>query len=531
MRQLQCRFAATLSGLAVWAVCGPPAGAEPPTGYYIPPKFNHQVYPVYSDAARAAHETGTVQVKILVGADGKPKNFSIFHSSGHKDLDNAVLSAVRASTYVPASNNAKPATAFYDVTYRFTLRGLAQNEGSESDLGKRLGANRSDIASRLQLATIYINKKNYTQAESVLQEGTRFSPKSAKMWARLGIAYYQDASQNNASDKYKMASDAFDRALALDSRVETGGTAAAAYGRYAFDLLQQQQYDAALPYAQKAAQLNPKLMDYKMLLGQTEAAQRNFEAALSDFKAAQALDDKRNTTKTVILLTSLGNAQLAMGNETEGVASINEAERMDAHSPFPYQALSRYYLSKGNINAALSPLKQLELVQPNSAQVKVDIGDVYFSQKNYTAAQASYAQAQTLEPQNANAQFGLAKVAATQGQTAVADANFAKAIAAAPKNAAIYETILADIYLGVTLDKVNHTADGFKYAQQATAADPNYARAWIDLGVAYADQNKKTESNGALRKAYALFKVQHDKAAMDAVNQLYKKQNGSDIPQ
>jgi TonB family protein len=529
MRQLQqCLSAALLVLLCTAGALSVRAQAQ--TGYYTPPKFRNQVRPIYSDAARAAHETGQVLVKVLVDPAGKAKAFSIFKSSGHKDLDNAVLAAVKASTYAPAMRDGKPVTAFYDVTYRFNLRGVAQNIGSESDLGQRLTSNRSDINTRIQLATIYINKHDFAQAESTLEEGGRLQPNNAKVWSRLGIAYYQDASQNNAADKYKLAADAFDKALSIDPHVDTGGTAAAAYAHYAFTLVQQQQYSAALPYARKAQQLNPKLMDYQMLVGEAEEGQGDYATALADFKAAQALDDKHSAVKTAILLTDIGNTQLSLGDEAAGVASIQQAQRVDGHNPAPYQALYAYYIRRGNLSAALVPLQQLAQVQPTNAEVQVNLGDVYLRQKNYAAAQAAYQKAAAISPQSASVQFAMAELAAAQGQSAAADTSLQKAIALSPKDAAAYDTTIANIYLAATSDKADHSADAVRYAQAATVKDPSYAPAWYALGVAYADQRKKAEASDALRKAYGLFKARNDKAAMGQVNQAYKQLNGADIP-
>ncbi|MDQ2817950.1 MAG: TonB family protein [Candidatus Eremiobacteraeota bacterium] len=528
MRSFQLKSLAVFSGLALAAVAGGAAKADAP-GYYLPPKFRHQVPPVYSDAARALHETGTVQAKVLVSMDGKGKTFTIFRSSGHKDLDNAVLAAVRASTYSPATSAGKPITAFYDVTYRFTLAGLAQNVGSEGDLGKRLSSNRNDINTRIELATIYINKKNYAQAESILQAGARTNPRNAKVLARLGIAYFQDAAQSNDDAKYKQAADMFDRALAIDPHAETAGTAAAAYGHYAFNLLHAGQPDQALPYARKAADLNPKLMDYKLVLGEVEEAMQNYQAALTDLQAARALDDHKSAMKSAIVTTDIGVSQLSMGNDAEGLASINQAEQLDGHNPQPYQALYGYYLRKGNLAAALTPLKQLSQLQPNNAQVQVSLGEIYVRQGNLTAAKAAFEKAVSIDPQSGSAQFGMAELAAGQGQVGAADEALRKAIAASPKDAAMYQTQLASLLLGSTTDKADHSADAVRYAQAATVADPNNSVAWYDLGVAYAYQKKKDDSNNALRKAYALDKAKNDKSAMDAVKEAYKKFNGSDL--
>ena len=523
MRKLLCGLVATLSGIAALGVLASAAWADEGPIYYYPPKFKHRVDPVYTEAARAARETGVVKLKVLIDSSGKAKSFTIFQSSGHKDLDQAVLVAAKASTYQPATKGGKPVTAFYDVSFQFTLRGVEQNEGSEADLAAKLAVNPGDVSTRLTLATIQINKQQYGQAENTLLDGTSRSPNNAKLWARLGVAYFDDA-------KYKPASDAFDKALALDPRVETAGVAAAAYGRVAFDYESQQQYASAIPYAQKAAQFAPNRIEYKLLLGEAQEGSGDHQAALAQFKTAQSIDDKKSASITARVLADIGGVQLAMGAEAEGNAAIAQAERTDAHNPLPYQTLASYYIKKQNFNAALAPLQQLAAIRPDDVTVQVNIGDIYIRQKNYAAAKVAYDKAVGLDPKNADAQLGLAQLAAADGDVAGADALLQKAIAASPKNAAVYDYLLSNIYLEPPAKgKADHLADAVKYAQAATTADPNYANGWYSLGIAYADQHKKDQANTALRKAYDLFKAQNNADGMKAVNSAYKSINGSDL--
>ena len=168
---------------------------------YAPPTFSNQVKPVYPDSARAAGETGTVLVKVLVQANGKATSFTVFKSSGHKDLDDAVLAAVKASTYNPAMSQGKPTLAYLDVTYRFTLQGLAEEEGNTSGFEAKLAANPNDAAARKSLAITLINKHDYEKAEDVLVKGTQLDPKNQSFWSLLGFAYYSDGVQNKKDER------------------------------------------------------------------------------------------------------------------------------------------------------------------------------------------------------------------------------------------------------------------------------------------------------------------------------------------
>jgi TonB family protein len=528
MHNFQRSFAAAVGAFVLAAAWMPAlAKADQPT-YYEPPKFKLQVKPNYPESARAAHEIGTVFVKVLVATDGSAKQIIIAKSSGHKDLDAEVLRVAKLSKYYPATRDSKPTVAFYDFSYNFTLAGLTETAAQTSDLSKKLAANPKDVPARLGVINFDINKKDYTQAESLADEGVKLLPSDARLWAARGNAYYQDGSESHQTATLKTAVDSYEQALKLNPKVAPAGVVSASYAEYAFALWQSQQFDACIPYADKAASMNPKAWQYSMLKGDCESGAQNFKAALADYQAAQQADDKKSPELTSRLLASMGNAQLGLGDETAGLQSINQAERLSPKSPFAYQYLASYYITKGNLNAALNPLLQLAQVQPNNVQVQINIGDIYVRQKNYTAAQAAYDKALEIDPKSGDAQFGLAEMAAAKGDPKSADAALQKAVSLAPSNAALYNATLAQLFLNATTDKEDHTADAEKYADAATKADPNYAMAWYSLGIAYADQKKKDQANSALRKAFDLFKAKNDQSGMEFVNKAWVQINGKD---
>ena len=527
MQTFQRSLAAAATAAALLAWSGAPAHAD--VTYYNAPKFKVQVKPSYPQTARAAKETGTVFVKVLVGADGKPRSFTI-RSSGHRDLDSVVLAAAKASSYYPATRNGQAVAAFYDFSYQFTLAGLAENEGSSSDLAKRLQSDPKSVATRIALTEFYINKNDFSAAESTAQAGTALNPNDARLWAQLGRAYYQDGTSKTPADlnKLKLGSDAYDKALEMDSHATFTSQAAAVYAAYAFNLMTSQQYAACSPYANKAATLAPKEMQYRMLKGDCEVGSGNQQAALADYQIAQTLDNKQSVDLTARLLADIGNAKLSMGDEAGGIEALNQSEKASPHAAFAYQYLASYYIRKGNLNAALNPLQQLVQVDPKNTQALVNIGDIYVRQKNFASAQQAYTKALAVDPKNADALFGEAELAAAQGNSAQADAALQKAIAAQPNNAATYNSALAMLFLQATTDKVDHSADAAKYAQAATTADPNLANAWYALGVSLADQKKKDQANVALHKAFDLFKAKNDESGMNAVNAAYMQLNGKD---
>lgn len=523
------RTIAAVFGVFVIAMALAPIAKADAPSYFYPPKFKVQIKPNYPQSARLKHETGVVFVKVLISENGSPKQFTIAKSSGHKDLDDEVLRVAKLSSYSPATRDGKPTMAFYDFSYQFTLSGLSENTAEQSGLSKQLAADPHNVIARLSLIDTALNTSDYAKAESLADQGVQVLPSDPRVWAKRGQAYYADGSANHETAKLKTAVDSYDQALKLKPGVVSAGVVSAAYADYAFNLMASQRYSECLPYAEKAASLNPNQMQYRMLKGDCEAGlDPKSTVALADYQAAQKLDDKKNSMVTSRLDASLGNVLLYQGNTAAGLQALNQAEAIDAKAPYAYQYLASYYINQGNLNAALSPLLQLAQVQPTNAQAQINIGDIYTRQKNFTTAQAAYQKALQLSPNNADAAFGLAEIPAAQGDTKNVDAPLQKAISMAPGNAAVYNSQIAQLLLNQTTDKADHSADAQRYAESATKADPNYGWGWYSLGIAYADQNKKDQANSALRQAFNLFKTKGDQSAMQTVDKQWTQLNGKD---
>lgn len=501
--------------------------------YYTPPKFKHKVLPVYPDVARAKHETGTVILKVLVAANGTPKQFVLFKSSGHKDLDDAVMTAAKASTYTPAMRGSTPQLAFYDVTYKFNLTGVAQDEGNQSALSKKLEANPRDVSTRISLGTNYLNQRNYAQAEALFKTGTQLVPNNAKLWAYLGLAYYQDADASKDVSKYKPSVDAYDQALKLDPKVETSNIAAASYFNYGFHLQQSGDNAGALAYAQKAVNLAPKAAQYYILLGEAQTATGDYVNAVATLKKAEALDDKKGQNWQLVtarIVADEANAELAQNDKVNGFADINRSEQIAPHAPFAYEYLFSYYVKSGNRAAALTPLMQLAQIQPTEVIWQVQIGNIYLNQNNIAAAHQAFQKALDLKPDSPDAQYGMAELAAATGDTATLKPLMAKIIAAEPaKQAADMQAGVAVYLLNASQGKTTFASDAQTYADAATKGDPGNGEAWYALGVADLQLKNRDGANLALKKAYDIFKSQNNTEMMKTISDAFKQANGSDI--
>ena len=98
------------------------AAPAPIAEVFVPPSFLSRQEPVYPERARRAGVEGVVGVRIALAADGSVRQVELTQSSGSRLLDDAALTAARASTFAPASRNRTPVESEAVASYRYELR-------------------------------------------------------------------------------------------------------------------------------------------------------------------------------------------------------------------------------------------------------------------------------------------------------------------------------------------------------------------------------------------------------------------------
>jgi protein TonB len=104
------------------AAAAPAAPAAPKTvaasqlGYLVPPN------PIYPARARKAGEQGNAVVRVLADVTGRPAQVSLQTSSGHPELDQSALSAVRAAQFRPYTEGGLAQAVWVLVPINFVLR-------------------------------------------------------------------------------------------------------------------------------------------------------------------------------------------------------------------------------------------------------------------------------------------------------------------------------------------------------------------------------------------------------------------------
>jgi protein TonB len=98
------------------------AAPAPVAEVFVPPSFLFRQEPAYPERARRAGVEGVVGVRIALAADGSVRQVELTQSSGSRHLDEAALTAARASTFAPALRNRTPVESEAVASYRYELR-------------------------------------------------------------------------------------------------------------------------------------------------------------------------------------------------------------------------------------------------------------------------------------------------------------------------------------------------------------------------------------------------------------------------
>ena len=102
---------------------GPPAPPAPPQIVLPSTKaaYLNNPRPPYPAMSKRLGETGTVVLRVLVGADGTAKDVRIHKSSGFERLDIAAQEAVRKWRFVPGTKDGVPSDLWFNIPWKWEL--------------------------------------------------------------------------------------------------------------------------------------------------------------------------------------------------------------------------------------------------------------------------------------------------------------------------------------------------------------------------------------------------------------------------
>lgn len=124
-----------LSGLAVVVLVSSQVAAQE-QAHTTSPALIKEVHPDYTDAAKARKVQGTVEMAVLVQADGAPGPDVRVTKSLDPDLDQQAIKAVRQWRFKPGTRDGQPVPVEVNIEMTFTLRDAPKGGAAKAPVYK-----------------------------------------------------------------------------------------------------------------------------------------------------------------------------------------------------------------------------------------------------------------------------------------------------------------------------------------------------------------------------------------------------------
>ena len=281
--------------------------------------------------------------------------------------------------------------------------------------------------SPVQKAEAAIEKKDYSAAESLLNEEIGNHPKNYQAWFYLGYVF-------NATGRKPQAIDAYRKAVAIDPAllesnlnlgillVENGNpeaskyllaatqakptpeqtkTIAVAWSTLA-DSLEKTDTSAAITAYQHAAELLPKDPAPHVELGRLLEKRGAMASAEKEYRQALVLDPKSSNA-----LAQLSNIYMRSKRLPEAETMLREFIQLNPKNAAAHLQLGRVLAVENKNDEALAELNAALELSPGDVDALSEIAGMQLSAKQYPAAEESYRKLLALKPQDAELHYGL----------------------------------------------------------------------------------------------------------------------------
>ncbi|MBO0800412.1 MAG: tetratricopeptide repeat protein, partial [Blastocatellia bacterium] len=256
---------------------------------------------------------------------------------------------------------------------------------------------------------------------------------------------------------------------------------------------------AAIPYLEKAQQIDPKHYDnsYDLALAylQTGALPR----------ARAQIQGILKWKETAELHSLLGEVEDKAGNPVAAAEEFQRAARID-ESEQNILDLGNSLIKINALDAAIEIFSYGLKKYPNSAKLRVGMGIARYSHGQYNEAVKALCEATDLDPADERPYLFLGEMYGVAVEMAdEITRRMAQFVKYHPDNAKSHYFYAINLWKGRR--DPDHPVDLMQVEtslKKAVALDPKLAEAWFELGALYSEQQKYAEAIAALRKAVAL---------------------------
>jgi tetratricopeptide (TPR) repeat protein len=276
-----------------------------------------------------------------------------------------------------------PTSTQLNNIYGLILAERGKTTQAESAFKKALSANQSDIATNLNLVSLYLRAGKISQAKDLVLQLQAASPTEPNI---LALAALVSTEETN----YQSAETAATKALAADNQSVLAMVA----------------------------------------LSRCLLARKEDEAALNRLKKAQYI-----APNSIFVLDELASALIQCGNYKEGATTAQRALQLAPGNPIAAALLSKALAGQGNLDGAVLLLQEATARNPEDKGLRLRLAQSQEMKGDLDSAELSYRALLKKSPADPAATLGLARIALKQNQVEQSCKLSERAIELSPANA------------------------------------------------------------------------------------------------
>ncbi len=289
-------------------------------------------------------------------------------------------------------------------------------------------------------------------------------------------------------------------------------------------LYRQGQYQQVLEKGMALTTQHPDSADLHNLLGAANAAQKQFDAAITWYEKAI-----KNRPAYVDALFNLGSAQLNKGNQDDAISSYREVLQIKPDHAEALNGLGNALKNKGDLSSAISSFNQALETKPdyaeaycnrgiaqqlggdlraaiesytNALQIDPDLPDVHNNMGvalkdcgDLDAAIERYVKAIQIRPNYAEALFNLGAAHQVRGELEAAISSYSRALQINPDHAEALN------YMGIALQEKGDIEAALDSFTSSLRANPGLAEAHYNRGTILRDKGELDAAISSYKKA------------------------------
>ncbi len=255
----------------------------------------------------------------------------------------------------------------------------------------------------------------------------------------------------------------------------------------------QEHYPEAIKFYQRAMELNPTMPGLRLNLGIALFKAGDYRETIADLDPllkAQP-DDQR-------LTILMGMSQYGLDHFAEASSLLKRASEQDPQNLTLLLTLAHSCLLSNQYPCVLDAYHRLIALNAESAEADMLVGEALDEMKDPEGAMREFRAAIAANPKEPNVHFGLGYLLWTKGQYPEAAQEFQSELANDPHH------LQAKLYLADAEMQMSKMDEARPLLEEIEKADPNIAMQHLDLGIVFAEEDRKQDAKSELEMAVKL---------------------------